>query len=238
VTGFDVFGDAGSHGYLRNVAASNDLTVVHRLEQASFERNIDRAVQYLQDTPTIRYRELLDTHAILFGDVYPWAGQDRTLTAPNLEISRGGYRGMFADPNQIEIVAREALRAGSQTTYFRNHPGIVFEMLAHAHPFLDGNGRTITTVHAELAARANIMIDWNTLGKAAINRALTADLLDPGQHHLDRIVQPHIKRLTPGQSIGDLLRTNTGLKPVTQNPPVAQPVQPNPPEGRQNRTLK
>jgi cell filamentation protein len=235
VTGFDVFGDAATRGYLRNIAATNNIDIVHELEKDSFEGNLDRAVQYLQAAPTIRYRELLDTHRILFGDVYPWAGQDRTVTAPNLEISRGGYRGMFADPHQIELVAREALRAGNQATYFAKHPGIVFEMLAHAHPFLDGNGRTITTVHTELAARANIMIDWTSLGKTAFNRALTADLLDPdaGQHHLDRVIGPHIKRLTPGQSISELLRTNPGLKPATPTPPV---VQPKPPES-QNRTL-
>jgi cell filamentation protein len=233
VTGFDVFGDAATRGYLRNVDNTNDMAHVHRLEQASFERNIDRARIYLEAAPTIRYRELLDTHKILFGDVYPWAGQDRTVTAPHLEISRGGYRGMFADPTDIETVAREALRTANDPTYFRTHPGIVFERLAHAHPFLDGNGRTITTVHTELAVRANIMIDWNALGKPAFTRALTADLLDPGQHHLDRIIGSHTKRLTPGQSLGDLLRNNTGMKPAPSTPAVTQP-NPGPP----NRTIK
>ena len=32
--------------------------------------------------------------------------------------------------------------------------------LACAHPFLNGNGRTIMTVHTELANRAEIRVEW------------------------------------------------------------------------------
>ena len=39
-------------------------------------------------------------------------------------------------------------------------PGEIMGYLAYAHPFLDGNGRTIMVVHAVLAQRAGFSIDW------------------------------------------------------------------------------
>jgi cell filamentation protein len=47
----------------------------------------------------------------------------------------------------------------------RQKPGEVMGYLAHGHPFLDGNGRTIMLVHAELARRAGFGIDWGSTGK-------------------------------------------------------------------------
>ena len=45
--------------------------------------------------------------------------------------------------------------------------GEVMGYLAYGHPFLDGNGRAIMVVHAELAQRAGFSIDWAATGKAA-----------------------------------------------------------------------
>lgn len=40
---------------------------------------------------------------------------------------------------------------GQDSPFMREQPGEVMALLAHAHPFLDGNGRTIMVLHAELA---------------------------------------------------------------------------------------
>lgn len=229
MTNFDVFGDAATAGYLRNTARSNNLDDVRALENDSFEGNLAAAVQYLGEQPIIRYKQLLDTHKILFGDVYPWAGQDRSQNAPGLEISRGGYRGMFADPTDIERVARAALHAGNQPELIRAHPGEVFERLAHAHPFLEGNGRTITTIHTELCVRAGISIDWNAIGKPLITRALTADLTDPGEHHLDRVVQQHIRKHQTGLNVQRLVEQIDGLNPSLKQPAINSHPTPEPP---------
>ncbi len=39
--------------------------------------------------------------------------------------------------------------------------------LAHAHPFLDGNGRTMMTIHIEMTYRVGISIDWVQTDKTA-----------------------------------------------------------------------
>jgi cell filamentation protein len=44
-------------------------------------------------------------------------------------------------------------------------PGQIMGYLAYAHPFLDGNGRAIMTVHSVMAQRAGFGIDWSSTKK-------------------------------------------------------------------------
>ena len=67
--------------------------------------------------------------------------------------------------------------------------------LAHAHPFLDGNGRTIMIVHMVLAARAGISIDWLQSDKAAWLEALTKEVHLPGDGHLDVYLKPLVRKI-------------------------------------------
>src|SRR3954468_7897067 len=53
--------------------------------------------------------------------------------------------------------------------------------LAYGHPFLDGNGRTIMVIHAELARRAGFGIDWSATDKDRYLAALTQEIDTPGQ---------------------------------------------------------
>ena len=65
--------------------------------------------------------------------------------------------------------------------------------LAHGHPFLDGNGRTIMVVHSVLAQRAGFSIDWASTDKTAYLQALTKELDDPGKGILDKYLEPYIR---------------------------------------------
>jgi cell filamentation protein len=68
----------------------------------------------------------------------------------------------------------------------RARPGEIMGYLAHGHPFLDGNGRTIMMIHAVLAQRASFSIDWVATEKNAYLDALTKELNDPGKGSLTR----------------------------------------------------
>lgn len=68
--------------------------------------------------------------------------------------------------------------------------------LAYAHPFLDGNGRTIMTVDTELCRRAGIHIDWSHSEKAPYLAALTKELQDPAKGHLDNYLRPFVREGT------------------------------------------
>jgi hypothetical protein len=87
---FDVFGDAATRGYLRNIAGTNDMGLVKVLEQHAFLDNIDKALFDLSKAKQISYSDVLQTHKTLFESVYPWAGEDRRKHAPDIAITKGG----------------------------------------------------------------------------------------------------------------------------------------------------
>lgn len=65
--------------------------------------------------------------------------------------------------------------------------------LAHGHPFLDGNGRTIMVIHSVLAQRAGLSIEWASTNKTEYLRALTRELDDPGKGILDKYLGAYIR---------------------------------------------
>ena len=166
-------------------------------------------------TQFIEYKHILGIHKILFGDIYPWAGEDRLITTPDLNITKGGYERMFAHPRDIRRASEYALARGQDSPWMRERAGEVMGLLAHAHPFLDGNGRTIMVLHAELADRASISIDWKQTDKIDYLAALTIELNDPGKGHLDRYLKPFIRPAIERQQSTSTLKSLQGLGETT-----------------------
>jgi len=154
---FDPFGDFATEGYLRNFEKEKDLAIVKRAENASFMTGLDEAFAILAKVKTFSYDDVLTTHGILFGAIYPWAGQDRTQNAPKLTIRKGSV--IFANAAEIRAAVQFALLKGQDKASMKANPGEIMGYLAYGHPFLDGNGRTIMTVHSVFAQRAGFSID-------------------------------------------------------------------------------
>ena len=212
---FDPFRDFEERGYLRNLYGSKDIAAVKALEQKSFKKNLKSAIDALVDIQFIEYKHILGIHQTLFGDIYPWAGQDRLATAPDLNITKGGYERMFAHPRDIRRAGEYALDRGQDSPFMCEQPGEVMGLLAHAHPFLDGNGRTIMVLHAELAHRAGVSIDWKQTDKTDYLTALTTELNDPGKGHLDLYLKPFIRDAVERQQSTSALRSLKGLGETT-----------------------
>ena len=188
---FDPFGDFATCGYLRNLEKEKDPALVKRLEHASFTTGIDDAFAALAKGKPVTYADVLSTHKTLFEAFYPWAGQDRMTTAPDIAVSRGGV--LFANPKYIQSAVEYALKIGNDPAQMKEMPGEVMGYLAHGHPFLDGNGRTIMVAHCALAQRAGFSIDWAATDKTAYLAALTEELDDPGRGILDEFLKPFIR---------------------------------------------
>ena len=185
---FDPFGDFATEGYLRNFEKEKNLAIVKRAEHASFVTGLDEAFAHLAKSKVLAYDDVLKVHGILFGAVYPWAGQDRARTAPKLTIKKGAV--IFANAPEIAAAVEFALRKGQDKDYMRERPGEIMGYLAYGHPFLDGNGRTIMTVHSVLAQRAGFSIDWSGTEKDAYLDALTKEIENPSKAHLDSYLKP------------------------------------------------
>ncbi len=187
----DPFGDFATEGYLRNFEKEKDLEIVKRAENASFTTGLDEAFAHLAKSKVIAYRDVLTTHGILFGAIYPWAGQDRGQTAPRLTVRKGAV--IFANAPEIRAAVEYALHKGQDKAYLKARPGEVMGYLAYGHPFLDGNGRTIMTVHSVLAQRAGFSIDWSATKKEAYLDALTKEVENPAKGHLDAYLKPFMR---------------------------------------------
>jgi cell filamentation protein len=188
---FDPFGDFATRGYLRNFAGEKDLEIVRRLEHTSFITGIDAAFRQLASVKRLSYNEVLDTHKILFEAVYPWAGQDRLQTAPDLAVSRGPV--LFARPADMRRAVDYALDKGQDKAVMTANPGEVMGYLAYGHPFLDGNGRTIMILHSVMAQRAGFSVDWAATSKFDYLAALTKELDEPGKGHLDAYLKSFVR---------------------------------------------
>jgi cell filamentation protein len=192
---FDPFGDFETRGYLRNVARTKDAKIIRQMEHASFTTSLDAAFARLASQKQLSYKDVLDTHKILFDAIYPWAGQDRLTTSPGIVVSKGNDGGKisFAYPRDIRRTIDYGLDHGQDKKFMTVKPGEIMGYLAHGHPFLDGNGRTIMVLHCVLAQRAGFSIDWAATSKNDYLAALTKELEDPHEGQLDAYLKPFMR---------------------------------------------
>lgn len=184
---FDPFKDFETAGYLRNKAAEKNQSIVKRVEHELFTLNFSKAVDYLANKKILSYGDFQVVHRTLFKEFYPWAGQDRNATSPDLAISKAGI--YFAQPWQIRDWMEKALKMAQDKEMMVTRPGEIMGMFAYGHPFLDGNGRTMLLVHMELCYRAGISVGWSRTDKNDYLKALSDEIAEPAQGILDRYLK-------------------------------------------------
>lgn len=207
---FDPFKDFETAGYLRNRFAEKDLQIVQELEHQMFRASLDEAIAYLaKRRGDLRYGDFLAVHRILFESVYPWAGQDRAVTAPEIAVTKAGT--WFCHPAHAPLAVQEGLRIGRDKHRLRQRPGEVMGLFAYGHPFLDGNGRTMLVVHTELCHRAGFCIEWHRTNKSEYLSALSAEIAAPGQGILDAYLLPFVGESQERQAWGGMIGGLPGL---------------------------
>lgn len=203
---FDPFGDFALAGYLRNAAAEQDLEIVKVAEHELFRAQLPAALDFLARRRRIEYGDFLEVHRILFGGLYPWAGQDRAQVLPDRALTKG--KVFFCHPQDCRRAVQEGLSMAQDKQQMTARPGFIMGTFAYGHPFLDGNGRVMLLVHAELCFRAEMSVDWMRTSKAPYLEALTREIEDPRGGHLDAYLRPFLDAKVPReqwlQSAADL----------------------------------
>lgn len=105
-------------------------------------------------------QHLSDIHGHLFQDVYPWAGEFRTVS-----LTKGG--DVFLPPDRIEVGLSDVHRRLEQRDYlqglgredFANQAAEIIGDINYAHPFREGNGRTQMQYLRDLSHQAGHPID-------------------------------------------------------------------------------
>jgi cell filamentation protein len=177
-------------GVLRNKLRLNtteELAAAEReITHASLILLRDSAVSATYDLP-----QLCAIHQRIFGDIYDWAGQIRTVA-----IAKGSP---FCLPQYIESSSAGIFRAlrgenllqGLERDLFLERLTFYLGEINAVHPFREGNGRTQRALFEQLARDAGFTLDWQHLD-AARNIEASAAIMrgdaEPMRKMLDMLV--------------------------------------------------
>lgn len=134
-------------------------------------------------------------HERLFQDVYPWAGETRTV---NMLRSGGpsfaGWEDLSSGVQDVaEWVKDRGFLRGLQPEAFSSDLAVVYNGLNAVHPFREGNGRTQRAWIADLSRAAGYQLDWSMVHGPRNDRisqlARTGDL-GPLTQMLEQITTP------------------------------------------------
>jgi cell filamentation protein len=135
-------------------------------------------------------------HARLFGDIYPWAGQLRTVA-----IAKGS---LFCLPQHIESYAADTFGRLARDEMLRGRPlrefvdaaaGYLADINA-LHPFRDGNGRAQRAFIGQLAQQAGYTIRWHDV-TAEANLAVSIASFHGDAQPLAELLQAVTRKTEP-----------------------------------------
>ncbi|MHB8184551.1 MAG: Fic/DOC family protein [Dermatophilaceae bacterium] len=159
-------------GILRNLAHARTQVA---LDKAEGDLSASRLYQLGERYPvkaTGDLAELRGIHRHLFQDVYPWAGEVRTV-----DISKGGSTFVpMALVDRAAGFAVEELRAerflrGLGRAQFVDRLAHHYDQINHLHPFREGNGRTQRVFWSRVARDAGWQLDWRLTTRERNNEA-------------------------------------------------------------------
>lgn len=160
-----------STGLLRNRLGITDAGELERTEAT-----LATIRAYELDTAPAPARFDLDhlqhVHRTLFGDVYPWAGELRSV-----DISKGETR--FANAGMIQSagdqlfrqLAREDNLRGLDPEAFSARAGHYLGEVNVLHPFREGNGRAQRAFVNQIAHAAGYHVGWTNITREEMTRA-------------------------------------------------------------------
>ena len=174
----------------------NKLRLGTAAELDAAEREITHAALILLDEspvfPSYDLPHLREIHDRIFGDIFEWAGQIRTVS-----ITKGA---MFCLPQYIDSSASVIFSELHDEDCLRGLRRVAFVgKLAHylgevnaLHPFREGNGRAQRAFFGQLARDAGFTLAWQHLDPARNVEASAAIMRgDPGlmREMLDSLVR-------------------------------------------------
>lgn len=179
-------------GVLRNKLGIADPATLAEVEA---DLTVTRAV-WLADHPVPGSYDLTHLrafHRLLFGDVYEWAGELRTVRIAKTDL--------FCMPQFLESNAAKVFEALQGEAWLRNlsRPEFVERLAYHLgevnalHPFREGNGRAQRAFFAQLSREAGWEVRWSRLDGQTNDNASRASLRgdpEPLRVLLDTLVEP------------------------------------------------
>lgn len=156
-------------GLLRNLVNATTKEELERKEAIFVvTRQIELAQNPIEGDPGLDQMRKIHRH--LFQDVYPWAGELRTvdirkgvpgaqpfMPVSRLEMAAGYVFGELRAENFLRGLSRES---------FVERLADFYDQVNYLHPFREGNGRTQRLMWSHVAHEAGWEIDWKKISGA------------------------------------------------------------------------
>ncbi len=153
-------------GVLRNLLGITDAAELKAAEEGV---TYARITAILAEQPwtldQITYDLLREIHRRVFGDIYGWAGQLRTIeiSKDNTRFAFSQYLGTLGD-DLFTNLKEEKYLVGLGRTEFVERLAWYYSELNILHPFREGNGRAIRTLLSVLAFQiSGTIIAWDQM---------------------------------------------------------------------------
>lgn len=156
-------------GLLRNKVGA---ATQEELKKAEGELVSLATVKLLADPPKTRtgdLSELQEIHRRLFGMVYPWAGEIRTVEIRKPTVGSDFFLPSPNIPSGIDYSMNELRKdgylKGLDRETFLNRLVRHYDNYNYVHPFREGNGRTQRLLWTLICHDAGYDIDWRRISK-------------------------------------------------------------------------
>lgn len=214
-------------GILRNLVGARTWDELREREDTLLEwRAAELTVNPVPQTFDLEHLQAI--HQRLFQDVYPWAGETRT-------VDMGRPSGpMFLPHDQVPELWAGVATALREADHFRSLDlsrakqglAVFYDAVNTAHAFREGNGRTQRQFFNDLAGQAGFKVDWTSIhgmhNDVASQAAREGDIA-PLRKMFDAIVtelprQPEPPKSAGWQGVGSPTRAPHAA--ATERPPA------------------
>lgn len=133
------------------------------------EGNLTRmsmGIVYTREYEKFNTETLCDIHRTIFGSLYEWAGEFRTIPIMKAEEVLGGDTVRYAMPSEIKKQLDMASKEINRMKPTGDKKDIVFKIVRitaaiwQTHPFREGNTRSVVAFSMLLAAKLGVKLDY------------------------------------------------------------------------------
>lgn len=135
--------------------------------------SMSMGIVYAQAYDKFNTSTLQDIHKIIFGGLYEWAGEFRTIPIMKAEEVLGGDSVRYALPGEIKKQLDFTSKEIAKLKTAENQKELLFKIVRitasiwQTHPFREGNTRSVVAFSVLLAAKLGIKLDYVLFAKYA-----------------------------------------------------------------------
>lgn len=157
-------------------------------------RDVELSVNSLPGEYNLEH--LMQFHKALFGDIYEWAGEIRTVNIHKTAATFAAYQ--FLDDEMTSLLrklAEDNWLRGLRRRAFLEKLAYYYGEINARHPFREGNGRTQRTFLRQLTASAGWRLDWSELRRDDNDRACSINLSSGRTDLLVDVLEPIVSHV-------------------------------------------